>query len=259
MPKMIPISPSSLRMFAQCPFKYEARYIKKLFKVDGTSEPLVYGNLVHKGLEFRLKHSPGFDLLAYFQQEASREGLSHCGSKFKSVVSNTSQLLSNLDRMMASGWAVYVEREVAIDGDGRVCGWWDDRCFMRTKLDALLVSPDESEIIILDWKTGKASSINEFQLDFNGLALVPEYGLRKYAALDFLVDSGEVKKFEIEVDIALPKHVAADSYMQSKQCQVIQKIKDLMEAHVLNKFPAQPGRFCRWCELDSSNCKHKGV
>jgi len=256
MVKMMPLSPSSLNLFAQCPLKYEGRYIKKILKWDNNKESFIYGRLIHEGLEQRLKRGPTFDLLAYFMQDAKKKNLLHCEDKFNAVVANTSQFLSNIDRMMRDKWSVYVEREAVTDGEGRSCGWWDDTCFMRAKIDVLLVSPNGNEVIIVDWKTGKASSINEFQLDFIALTLVPEFGLRRYSALDFLVDSGKVKKFEVEADIASPKYISENAYIQSKMCRTVQKIKGLMTAHTLNEFPATPSRLCRWCEMDS--CQYAG-
>lgn len=254
MSKCLPFSPSSLNLYKQCPRKYQARYITKEFKPDGNKEPLVYGNLIHAGLENRLKH--GTDLMGYYMQKAPGLGLTHCESKFKNVVANTSKFIDNIDRMMSQGWQVYIEMEAATDGQGNKVGWWDKNCFMRAKVDVFMISPDRSDCIVVDWKTGKGSSINPYQLDFIGLTLVPEFGIREYSALDFLVDSGETKPFKINVDVALPKHAAIKECLNSKMLPTIQAIKDLQEAHVLDKWPATRNRYCNWCELTS--CQHYG-
>lgn len=250
MSKLLPISPSSLNLFKQCPKKYFERYIAKSFK-PSISEALTYGNLIHEGLEHRVKH--GTDLLSYYKQKAPGLGLVHCESKFENVVANTHKFLDNLDRMMDGGWQVYVEMEAATDGQGGRVLWWDKNCFMRAKIDVFMISPDRSDCIIIDWKTGKGSSINPYQLDFIGMTLVPEFGIRKYSAIDFLVDSGEIRKFKIDVDVALPKHISIKECVNSKMLPTIQAIKDLQAAYLTDEWVAKSNRFCNWCEI-SDKC-----
>lgn len=234
-------------MFKDCPAKYEARYITRRLVVDFSGPAAMRGLDAHALLEYTLKHGYPSYPITYEVSKGNMRTTSW--DDHPDILENTRTMVGNINQMMAQGWRVYIEMEAATDGNGKVCGWWDKRCFMRAKIDVFMVSPDGSAAIILDWKTGRAENINPYQLDFIGLVLVPEFGLREYAAIDYLIDTGEPRQYQVVVDRALPKFLSAQDRAGSRMVATLEAISDIQIAHNENKFIATPSaKVCRYCE-----------
>lgn len=255
--KMMPMSPSSLHLFDQCPRRYQNKYVTKEFPVREFGGPQAErGTILHGLLEHTLKHGYTEGLIPI--KLSKRKTVQASWLQYQPEWERCKDAVGNIQDMMRTKWDVFVEMEIATDGNGKMCGWWDEQCFMRAKVDVFLISPDKSTAIIWDWKTGQAKHINPHQFNFIGLTLVPEFGLRNYGAMDFLIDAAEGEQgrpFVIPVDRALPKYLASDQYASSPLAPTIDAIKQLQEAHVLNKWTEKKS-FCGNCEVKS--CINQG-
>jgi ATP-dependent exoDNAse (exonuclease V) beta subunit len=75
---------------------------------------------------------------------------------------------------------VTAEEEMSVDSNYGLCSYWDDKAYLRGKIDLLMVppDPDKGPILIVDWKTGKILGSPE-QLIANALTLSASYGERQ--------------------------------------------------------------------------------
>lgn len=248
----MPQSPSSLKLYSDCPRRYQNRYITKEFPSE-FGAAAERGTVIHALLERTLK---GEYMDGPLRVEVSK-GRFVTGSwnEYQKEWENCKDLVSNIHEFMEDGWDIFVERELATTSTGASCGWWDKNCYMRAKIDVLMVNPDKTQILILDWKTGKSKYINEFQLPFIGLVLIPYYGCRIYGAMDFMIDQGDAIRSTVNIVRPLPK------YMRNKTCEsvdirlVIETLRKLNEAHINNSWPCVPNGLCRFCEV--ATCIHK--
>lgn len=67
-----------------------------------------------------------------------------------------------------------VEEGLAIASDGRPCGFWDEKAWLRGKIDVAIVN--EPVAFIADWKTGKCWE-DSFELEVFALLLKAKYRL----------------------------------------------------------------------------------
>lgn len=124
-----PLSFSKMKIADQCDLRYDYQYYSKTAKDKG-SEASKFGDRVHKDFEQYLLGNAALppELL-----------------KFKGL----------LDDLNSRRGQKYYEYQAAVNLDKEPCGWWDESCSWRAKID--FINIDAQTAFVGDWKTGKPS------------------------------------------------------------------------------------------------------
>jgi RecB family exonuclease len=227
---MNPVSPSSLKLYLQCPALYKARYITREYR-PGTNRYLERGIRVHKLIEDELN------------------GLSPDWAAEPAVRRNVAPLLERIARLRDQGFEARAELEAALDAAGGRVGWWDP-AVLRSKIDLLLYHPGRDRRMIIDWKTGHTPGDPDVQLAINALCLYPDLGPGHYDAFFVYVDSGRETRHAF--DLALPEFrpggLTPELARGSGAAYALGRFLELLDAHGRDDFPATPNDRCRWCE-----------
>jgi hypothetical protein len=233
--KMMPISPSNLKLYSDCPRKYKACYIEKLYRFEG-NQYTRRGEELHKCMELEVTAlKTGVNPPKW---PAGEERARDYGRK----------VLSHLDiaGLVKQGWDVSSEREQAVSRLGTMVPWWDDMAYMRSRVDLLLVAPDRSEGLVIDWKSGKTRG-TATQLAINVLTLPPEFRDEgEFTGVFVYLDQeeaeaeemGRAPSFPLRLDAAPPAFGPA-----LWACGWLERSWDN------DRFPKKPGDACRWCEI----------
>lgn len=80
----------------------------------------------------------------------------------------------HLEAIVAVSGTRLVEEGLAITSDGSPCGFWDEKAWLRGKIDVVIIN--EPAAFIADWKTGKCWE-DPFELEVFALLLSAKYRL----------------------------------------------------------------------------------
>ena len=227
-------SPSNLKVYRDCPYKFYQQYIQKTIPFE-QSPAAARGEKLHSLMEAAVKH--GWNSI----QWPEVENLQHAKGFIEAV-----------DRLKASGWSVQAELQAATDGLGNVTDWWDKppQNFIRSKVDVCATHPDHDHGIIIDWKTGKPWD-DELQLQVNAWCLYPTTRLKKYQVMFAYLDSGVVRNYEVELDILCPKTTEPPEKIgQSKLYNLLELLDRLTVSRNTDTWEATKNKFCNWCPVD---------
>jgi hypothetical protein len=220
-----------MAMFVGCPRRYKAKYVTKEIKFV-TSPALERGSKIHTLME---RHCRGHDPVGWPLEE------SECEASAKKFL----ETLAPAEKR-ASGWLVGVERELAIDDNFQAVGFWDPNAILRCKVDLMMIPPDKSKVLLVDWKTGKTPGSFQ-QLIINALCLVPEYGYtRNYVGAFVYLDKGDLELRDIDLKD------------RTHRDKVLGLLKIIKEAGESDDFPAVEGDGCRWCEIKEKCRSERG-
>ena len=120
-------SPTSLQTFLTCPRQYEAKYITRAVKFEG-SKHTEFGTLLHAAIEYYLKE----------------------GRPLPSLLLPLQPILDRMRQVFLAA-----EKKLAITYEGKPCAWDYPQAYQGCIVDAMLQSADGSTIVCVDWKTGK--------------------------------------------------------------------------------------------------------
>lgn len=125
---VIPWSWSSLEAYETCPKQfYETRIAKSIPFVE--TEAILWGNEVHKAFETKIRDD------APWPERMS--------AKWHAIALS----------MRSAPGDKFVEKELAVNTQLKICGYWDDDAWNRGKDDLVIVNG--SKALTVDWKTGK--------------------------------------------------------------------------------------------------------
>lgn len=223
---MNPISPTSLKLYLQCPALYRARYVDKLYAPE-SNRFLERGIRVHKLLE---------DEVA---------GRSPDWSEERAVYRNVKPVLDAIDAFRKEGFGAETELDAAVNGMGEAVGWWDESAVYRSKIDLLLANRRLDRRVIVDWKTGKTPGDPLIQLAFNAMCLYPHFGSKEYDVLFVYVDQGRSEHFKVRGGLGNGWLVGEDGLAVDG---LAYRLTQVESAHGTGNFPATPNERCRWCE-----------
>lgn len=138
----------------------------------------------------------------------------------------------------------FVEIKLGVRKDFTPCGYFDDDVYLRVIIDYCNVSPDGTEILVVDHKTGKDGYPDVDQLRDNAVVLFAHYPKAQIVKglLAFL-----------DHDTNAPAEFHRD-YLEDYQDQVLQDCSEIDLALLEQDFPYQPGPLCPWCP--KTDCKH---
>jgi RecB family exonuclease len=233
---MMAQSPSSLKLYAECPWRYMGRYLEGWYRFEG-NEYTRRGTEIHALME-----DEAHGRKAYWpprEAEARDFGL---------------EVLRSLDLpgLRKRGWKVTPELETAVDGAGEPVPWNDRGAFLRCRIDLCLRSPDGTRTVIVDWKTGKTPG-DAMQLHMNALTLPGAPGGR-FTLLFAYLDGRKIERMQCGVpDLKFPVDVTEETRAlagRSPMRRVWESLMDCMDSHRTGVFPKKrDGDGCRWCEI----------
>ncbi len=207
-----------------CPFQYAARRFYCTMPFVET-EPIIWGNRVHKAAENMLKCIPVTDEEAY------------------------APVKPYVETMLRSGLAVTAELEIALTEDLKPASWFSKAAWLRMKIDVVLQSYDRTAVNMFDWKTGKRIKDDEDQLRLCGAGLSiihPE--TKTYDGKYIWTAHQQVTGIRPFTDKDVP-HIWEDFLARAHR---------MSQAWQQEKFPPRPNGLCRqWCQV--SECRYHGV
>lgn len=217
---VLPWSWSSLEGYKTCPKRFYHTRIAKDF-VEPETEALVWGNMVHKALELRVRQGePLPATMKQYEALAQKIESSH-GDK-------------------------YCELETAVRADYSACGFWDADCWNRGYED--IVIKGEKTAISIDYKTGKKKPFSR-QLILSGLRVLAKFPSLKQVSTAFAwLQTGEFTRSIVRRDEANKEW---DAFQQD--------IQDMAWSEKNNAWPMKPSGLCRnYCPVTScpSNGKY---
>jgi RecB family exonuclease len=217
-------SPSSLKLFAECPYKYKARYIQRLYKFEGN----VYtkrGELIH----------------ALMEEECQQETVPNWpDNELKVREFGRRVLYEDLklnELVMGGGWDILIEDDRAITKAGLPTGWVTPDAWLRSRVDLALVPQQAEKGVIVDWKTGKTPG-DPAQLTINAMCLQHKTGLERWIGSFVYLDQRNITTYEINL-------TPEDPWVT----WVRETMETLYLSHEHNAFPKRPSPKCRWCEV----------
>ena len=232
---MIPISPSNLAKYRECPYHYSGIYVTKQVKYP-ENEAMRRGSMLHSCLE-----------------QACKQQAVDWPAKETAVLDYCLPIIGLIHRLMDGGWTVHIEHEAAVNADGSQAGWWQAD-FLRSKIDVAALSPGKDRALLWDWKSGKTPG-NPDQFYLNAFSLVPEWGAIPYEAWFVYFDQKRVEQHSIKLPFTNLALVGESHWKGSALEPLVKSVRDLKAAWVTNDWPKTPNRGCRWCLMD---CEYRG-
>jgi len=213
---------SALNAFETCPKRY---YLTKVAKqvVEPQTEALLWGNKVHKALEYRLvSKTPLPDTMANFEPLAQ----------------------SVLNR--AKGADLEAEQKMALTKDFQPTTWFGKQVWVRGITDFTIVKGDKA--FIGDWKTGKPT---------------PESAQLKLTAAMTMHTKPWVNKVINAFVWLKTGTVTSETFTREDIPQIWQdfapRIARMEVAYEKDKWPARPSGLCaKWCPVGKKLCEHCG-
>jgi hypothetical protein len=200
---------SALKMFENCPKRYNEQRILKLVKDEG-GEASIYGERIHKHLEDKLMG------VAELPPELS---------KYTALC----------EKLMATDTTfAMAEQELTLNNKLHPTGWWDEDAWLRSKIDVLLIKG--SRAIVIDWKTGKRR-VDFFQLELFAVQIMSHYPEVNAVTSTFIWLKSDETDSETYTREMLPQ------LWQN----VMVRIKRIEDAKKANVWPAKPSGLCGWC------------
>lgn len=235
-------SPSMLKTFMSCPFKFKAQSIDKSVKWE-QSEAAKRGEQLHALMETAINNGLSFEQLQWTDAKSAPHA-----KKFLAIV----------DYLRKNGWSFKTEYGVGTDGYGHSLDFWDKapQNFIRCRIDFVAVHPKADFSIVMDWKTGKKYEADALQLQVNAICLQAHTGCNKYQMGFAYLDSGDFVKQNIDVAGIDVRNYDPEVLSQSSCLEMLVALRDIQKAVAMNNFPMKQNRFCHWCQC--TTCPYAG-
>lgn len=131
----IALSYSRLSCYEQCPRKFEAQYISKIYPFDGNNPHFIKGKKKHAQLENYIKCENDPTMI---QQ------------RYDGDVLDATKII---DRLRAAGYTIEAEHQLAVSEGYLPVGWFDKSVIWRSIAD--FIAQKRNKAVVGDWKTGK--------------------------------------------------------------------------------------------------------
>jgi hypothetical protein len=226
---MITLTPTNVIAYRQCPFRFNALYIRKSIKIKPT-KAMVRGTVIHKHLENLLKG----------KQEVPHPSdwpLNTHGDPVDDIY--VLDKLEELKHMAQTAYDMKVEYTMALDDQlnnaNRSRG-----SYLRTRCDVLLIGEDDATLV--DWKTGSPWDPDAFQVRLMSLFVNKIFKKDRVNCFYCYVDSGETKSELVD-------------FSMEDLSDVLETLERVAESDRSDVWPRTVNRFCHCCEL--SNCPNR--
>lgn len=215
---------SAITLYRQCAFRYGETKIHKRYPYTQSAEA-AHGEYVHKCIENAIT----------LEEPLPQD------------VSEYQPLVNAVGERQRKGWSVESELTFVIRNDDTACftsgfdTWVNDNHVLAGNIDLLMTSPDNTEAVIVDWKTNKSSKYaNREQLDLYALGVllaIPTLQSVEGCLLFLCADYAMVRATYTRADIPRLRNK-----WHAYTVEINQAIAD-------NNFPiAEPTPLCGWCE-----------
>lgn len=235
-------SPSSLKTYVQCPYKYKAMYITKEVKWQ-QSEAAARGEQLHKLMENAVM--TGWDDKAWKDTQSYQHAY---------------KFWYNTLQLQKAGWTVHVEEGIGIDDTGTIpLTFWDrsGKNYLRCRIDFYATHPQKDIVIIFDWKTGKKYDVDKLQLQANAMCLRALTGKEKYVMSFCYLDSGDITAEQIDLTGVKLNERTVQACANSPCMELLIALNGVAASQRNNQYFFTPNRFCKWCQVESCPNKHK--
>jgi RecB family exonuclease len=202
---------TGIKEFEQCPRKFEATKILKLYPYEET-EAARYGNEVHKALE---------DFINIGQEIPEKH------QQFKPVV----------QALLAKPGRARAELKFGVRRDLSPCDFFDKNVWLRGMADLVIIDDDAFKAWVGDWKTGKNKYPDLDQMTFMSLFVFAHYSHIRQ------VNSGLL--FLLYNDLKKQKMLREDA--EAAWWKVRERTARIERAIEAKQFPPKPGPLCGWC------------
>ena len=164
--KYAPWSVSKADTAKQCPHKFWFNYVVKERNKAPVKFAAVKGRAGHKALEYALSGRPISKCVQFAAEE------------FKLTTSETEELsllLPAMENFMQKfnhycrkneAKEILIEKELAVDFEGKKTGYWGKNCFIRGMADVIVMFKGKPYALILDHKTGKVRDMKDYANQF---------------------------------------------------------------------------------------------
>lgn len=224
----IPMSPSNMMTYLQCPLRFYASSISREMPWKPSKSKL-RGTRIHSDVEKCIK-------------EGWQEDIVWDAAVCKDFLRQELEMLER--KTQAREGKVFVEQELAVNKAGQPCTFWDENVVLRARADAVLVAPDY--VYLIDIKTGRKWDEEDFQLRVEALLANAVYQCRFVDYAYWYVDSGEIVGGFIDF-------TKSDLYEVQ---DVLDCMRDMTLSMKNNHFPARRNKFCKWCDYyQTPKCK----
>lgn len=212
---------TALTGFETCAWRHYLTKVAKRVKEPET-EPLRWGNFVHKALENYLKQ----------------------GTPLPTTLAGYAPLC---DRIAASG-ELFVEREAALTREFKPSGWWDKTTWCRSKWDVAVKHRDAPVMAIWDWKTGKRKD------DPDQMKLFAAVGFLHEPSVE-VIHTGFVWLKDRKIDTNTFTRKEAPMLWR----EYLPRVRRFELAHEQDNWPKKPSGLCRsYCPVGRANCEFCG-
>ena len=202
-----------LNSYKNCPHQMARRYIIKDQKYVETPE-MKWGNDVHSAFEYRVGSGKPLPL-EMTQWEVFAQPF--------------------------DGHKVAVEQKLGISAKGTCVGYWDGSVWFRGKADASIVKDDTG--YIADWKTGKSSYEDPFELATNAVLLHAKFPhLKKILGSYVWLKEARVSQM---YDL---------SDTRATWNEICRLMAEILAKRDTGEFEKKQSGLCGWCSV--SDCEH---
>jgi hypothetical protein len=216
-------SPSALKDFETCARRYFHTRIAKDFR-EAESEQLAWGNRFHDTIAARMdpvRAKPLPPELAEYEPWAQRFG------------SMPGKLI--------------VEQQRAMTKEFQPTGWFDRNAWLRVVIDLLFVR-DDGAALLLDWKTGSPSNVDDLQLYLSALMTFVYHPEVSAIGAGYCF---------IRHDNHIDSITLSRAQVPATWEHILPRVRKMNHAYDTKEYPARPGKLCaRWCPVAS--CEHHG-
>lgn len=217
---------SKVKAFETCPRRYHE--VNLLKKYTDTSDALLEGNVVHKGIATALE----------------TRGL---------LPEPLKQYQRWVDAVACGPGELFVEKQYAVAEGSKVdwlelkqTGWFGKDVWFRTIVDALRVNGDVAHAI--DWKTGKMKNVDVVQLMLVATAVFVHFPKVERCRTDFVWLKDDANTTE-----DYSRHEMRDHWLE-----LLPRVNLLVRATEATAFPPKPGGLCRsYCPVKT--CEYHGT
>ncbi len=233
-------SPSSLKTFVQCPYKFKAMQIDKSVKWE-QNESAKRGEQLHALMETACIN--GWDSVQW--TDAKSEVYAH-------------RFVNTVTAMKQQGWEIHTEAGVATDGYGNALDYWAKapQNYIRCRIDLYATHPDFNTVMIYDWKSGSVYAADDLQLQVNAACLQPLLHKDHYIAAFCYLDSGTVKTQELNIQGLDVRASDPLEFATSPCLEMMNALDGAQHAIATGKFLKTKNRFCKWCQV--KDCEFAG-
>lgn len=207
--------------FENCPFKaYNMYVLKNIPRVD--TPEMKWGNDVHKAMELRIDK----------------------GTPLPQTMSAAEPLCGTFVALKERGVDVRVEYQLAMTQEGNPCGYWDDVCWFRGKLDCVVFARMETAAMAwtVDWKTGKTRE-EPLELEMGALLLRANHPELAHTVGEYFW----LRDGKSGLRYTLNSHSATFDKLHLLR-------REMTTYAELGEWPKRKNPLCGWCPVNS--CEH---